>query len=53
MVAAKVWKFFAKITIKSELKRKCLKCGELLPTPKDYATSNMINHLKSKGHEEE
>lgn len=52
-MVAKIWKFFAKININGEFKRKCLKCGEMLPTPKDFSTSNMINHLKSKGHEKE
>ncbi|MGN6530860.1 MAG: zinc finger BED domain-containing protein [Ginsengibacter sp.] len=53
MVLAKIWKFFAKVTENGQQKRKCLKCGELLSTPKDFSTSSMIKHLKSKGHEAE
>jgi hypothetical protein len=53
MVVAKIWKFFDKVTVDGVIKRKCLKCNELLSTPKDSGTSNMINHLQSKGHGEE
>ena len=49
---AKIWKYFSKITVNGEVKRKCLKCGKLLPSPKDFSTSNMINHLEAKGHED-
>jgi hypothetical protein len=52
-MVAKIWKFFDKVTVDGAIKRKCLKCKELLSTPKDYSTSNMINHLDKKGHEEE
>ena len=52
-MVAKIWKFFAEVKVGGETKRKCLKCGELLATPKDRSTSNMINHLKTKGHEDE
>jgi hypothetical protein len=53
MVVAKIWKFFDKVTVDGVIKRKCLKCNKLLPTPKDSSTSNMINHLEAKGHAEE
>jgi hypothetical protein len=39
--------------VKGENKRKCLTCGEMLKDPTDKSTSNMINHLKRPGHEEE
>nr|CAD2137417.1 unnamed protein product [Meloidogyne enterolobii] len=51
-MVAKIWKFFNEVKKDGETKRKCLKCGTLLPTPKDFSTSNMINHLKSKNHED-
>ena len=51
-MVAKIWKYFSKITVNGEVKRKCLKCGKLFPSPKDFSTSNMINHLESKGHED-
>ena len=52
-MVAKIWKYFAKIKLNGEDKRKCLACGAILATPKDHSTSNMINHLKLKGHEKE
>ena len=52
-MVAKIWKFFAKVNDNGQQQRKCLKCGELLPTPKDFSTSQMINRLKKKGHEDE
>ena len=51
-MVAKIWKYFSKITVNGEVRRKCLKCWKLLPSPKDLSTSNMINHLESKGHED-
>jgi len=51
-MVAKIWKFFVEVKIGGETKRKCLKCGVHLPTPKDCSTSNMINHLKTKNHED-
>uniref|UniRef100_A0A914HNP6 BED-type domain-containing protein n=1 Tax=Globodera rostochiensis TaxID=31243 RepID=A0A914HNP6_GLORO len=51
-MVAKIWKFFSEDKTGAEIKRKCLKCGELLMTPKDRSTSNMINHLKTKNHED-
>jgi hypothetical protein len=53
MVVAKIWKFFDKVKIDGVVKRKYLKCNELLSTTKDSGTSNMINHLESNGHVEE
>uniref|UniRef100_A0A914DJW1 BED-type domain-containing protein n=1 Tax=Acrobeloides nanus TaxID=290746 RepID=A0A914DJW1_9BILA len=50
---ARIWKFFSVVNIDGEDKRKCLKCKALLPTPKDASTSNMINHLKKEGHDEQ
>ena len=50
-MVAKIWKYFAKVTISVDIKRKCLKCGAKLDTPKDKSTANMINHLKTVGHE--
>nr|CAD2182584.1 unnamed protein product [Meloidogyne enterolobii] len=52
-MVAKIWKFFEVKIVNGEKMRKCLKCGDMLPTPQDHSTGNMINHLKKKGHEKE
>lgn len=50
---AKIWKFFVEVSVDGEKKRKCLKCGNFLPVPKDSSTAHMINHLSKKGHEDQ
>lgn len=52
-MVAKIRKYFSKVKLGNDEKRKCLKCGEILSVPKDQSTFNMINHLKTKGHEKE
>ena len=52
-MVAKIWRHYSQVISGGETKRKCLKCGLLLSTPIDQSTSNMINHLKTKGHEKE
>jgi len=51
-MVAKIWKFFNEVKKYGETKRKCLKCGTQLSTPKDFSTSIMINDFKSKNHED-
>jgi hypothetical protein len=52
-MVANIWKFFSRVVVKGENKRKCLTCGEMLNDPTDKSTSNMIKHLKTPGHEKE
>jgi hypothetical protein len=53
-MVSRIWKFFTEEKLNGKIKRKCLKCNALLTAPKyGRSTSNMVVHLRSKGHEDE